>query len=70
MTPNPRGLERDVVLVAAVAALLRVLFWVETHSDPLFSILAIDGRSYVDLATRFASGDWGWGRETLWFAPL
>jgi tetratricopeptide (TPR) repeat protein len=56
--------------VAAAAAGVRLLFWAETRGDPLFSILAIDGRSYVELATRWASGDWLWGTEPLWFGTL
>ncbi|MCA9751771.1 MAG: glycosyltransferase family 39 protein [Gemmatimonadetes bacterium] len=53
-----------------MAFLLRLLFRLEVHGDPLFGILAIDSRSYVELARRFAAGDWFFGSEPLWFAPL
>jgi tetratricopeptide (TPR) repeat protein len=66
----PGPLRTDATIVAGTAAVLRILFWVETRDDPLFSILAIDGRSYVELATRWASGDWLWGTEPLWFGTL
>ena len=60
----------DTIVIALAAVLVRVAFRAETAGDPLFRILAIDGRSYVELASRFAAGDWLWGTEPLWFAPL
>lgn len=61
---------RDVLWIFLLAIGIRVLFLAETRSDPLFSILAIDARSYFELAVRFASGDVLFGKEALWFAPL
>lgn len=70
-TPRPpRTVALDLAVVAAVAVVARVWFRVEVHSDPLFHLLAIDARSYVELARRFAGGDFLYGREALWFAPL
>jgi hypothetical protein len=70
MTSSQRELIRDSAGIAALAILARLLFRLETGADPLFRILAIDGRSYVELARWWASGDWLWGTEPLWFAPL
>jgi tetratricopeptide (TPR) repeat protein len=56
------------VLLGAV--LFRLLFLLETHGDPLFRLLVLDARAYHELALRFASGDFFYGRDPLWFAPL
>jgi tetratricopeptide (TPR) repeat protein len=61
---------RMLVLVALIAVFVRVLFWVQSQEDPILSLRAIDEASYDDLARRFASGDFFFGRDTLWFAPL
>ncbi len=63
-------LTRDALWIFLLAAGVRALFLVETRSDSLCSLLAIDARSYFELAVRFASGDVLFGHETLWFAPL
>jgi hypothetical protein len=56
--------------VFVVALVVRIAFAIDVRGEPLFSILAVDARSYFELASRFASGDWFYGREALWFAPL
>lgn len=59
---------RDAILFFLIALAYRALFLLETHSEPLFSILAIDAQFYHDLASRFAAGQYG--TEPLWYAPL
>ncbi|MDP6529653.1 MAG: glycosyltransferase family 39 protein [Gemmatimonadota bacterium] len=61
---------RELLLVLGVAVVARLLFRMETGGDSLFSLLAIDERLYFRLGQQFASGDYGFGAEPLWFAPL
>ncbi|HMB69774.1 MAG TPA: GlcNAc transferase, partial [bacterium] len=61
---------RDLRIVFLVAVAVRAVFLADTRGDPLFRILVLDARSYFELAQRFAAGDWLYGTEPLWFAPL
>jgi tetratricopeptide (TPR) repeat protein len=70
LRPSKAVPTRDALWIFLLAIGIRALFLVETRSDPLFGLLAIDARSYFELAGRFASGDFLYGHETLWFAPL
>jgi tetratricopeptide (TPR) repeat protein len=65
-----RPVPRDWRIVLLVAVAVRAVFVAETRGDPLFSLLVLDARSYLELAQRFAGGDWLYGRDPLWFAPL
>jgi tetratricopeptide (TPR) repeat protein len=65
-----RSVPRDLRIVFLVAIAVRAAFLADTHGDPLFRILVLDARSYFELAQWFAGGDWLYGTEPLWFAPL
>jgi Flp pilus assembly protein TadD len=56
--------------VLFAAFLLRAIFALETAGDPLFHALAIDARSYHEMAKSVAGGDVLLGTDPLWFAPL
>ena len=56
--------------MAVLALAARIVFRLEVGGDPLFSLLAIDARSYFELGRRFAAGDLLLGQDPLWFSPL
>ena len=67
MFRDPRRLPWAVFLIALA---VRAAFVWDVRDEPLFSVLAVDARSYFELASWFASGDWFYGDQALWFAPL
>jgi tetratricopeptide (TPR) repeat protein len=65
-----RRLPGEPALFFLGALVYRGIFLADVRGDPLFSILAVDARSYFELASHFAAGDFLFGDEPLWFPPL
>lgn len=60
---------RDLLIVAAVACALRLLYLWQMRNSPVFDVVWGDGRVYDDWARRLAAGDW-LGSGTFFHAPL
>ncbi|MBI3447629.1 MAG: glycosyltransferase family 39 protein [Acidobacteria bacterium] len=65
-TGGPLG---DLLLVAAIAVVVRALYLLEYRNSPFFDFLHLDPRYYHDWALAIASGDW-LGKEVFEQSPL
>lgn len=66
MSPRSRG---RLLLVLALAALLRLTHWAAVRDEPFFARLAMDSQEYDRWARGIAAGDW-LGSEPFFQAPL
>jgi 4-amino-4-deoxy-L-arabinose transferase-like glycosyltransferase len=58
-----------VVIIAAIAIVVRIIYWLESGDDPLRSELVLDSLVYHRMATEIAKETF-WGTEVFFRAPL
>ncbi len=58
-----------IAIVAAIATLVRVIYWLESGDDPLRGQLLLDAKVYDLMATEIARETF-WGSEVFFRAPL
>jgi len=60
-----------LLLVFALALLVRIVYILQIDASPLFAFPAVDGKTYVLHAQSLAAGNWlGYGQEPFWQPPL
>lgn len=60
-----------LLLVFALALLVRIVYILQIDASPLFAFPAVDGKTYVLHAESLAAGNWlGYGQGPFWQPPL
>lgn len=67
--PDIRKTSWPLAALLAVAAALRLLYFLEIKDTDLATVPLLDSQAYHEWAIRLVGGDWGW-YQTYWMGPL